>query len=70
MLWGLLRKSNVCEEGLAILIQDVSFYHWGVLVEVRRTKTISFKERVLRIPFNRLDNSIFCVDRFVRMLGY
>ena len=34
---GLLRKSNVCEEGLAILIRDVSFYHWGVLVEVRRT---------------------------------
>ena len=49
---GLLRKSNVVEEGLAILFRDVQFFEWGVLVTVRRTKTICFKERVLEIPFS------------------
>ena len=39
---GLLRKSNVCEVGLAILLSDVEFCDWQVLVHVRRTKTIMF----------------------------
>ena len=65
---GLLRKSNVCEVGLAVLISDVEFHDWGVLINVRRTKTISFRERVLQIPFNTLSDSIFCVNRFIRLL--
>ena len=50
---GLLRKSNVCEEGLAILLCDVEILPWGVLVNVRRTKTICYGERVLQLPFNK-----------------
>ena len=49
---GLLRKSNVVEPGMAIRLSDVQFTPWGVLISVVRSKTISFKERVLRIPFN------------------
>ena len=62
---GLLRKSNVCELGLAILCSDVTFHSWGVLIHVRRSKTICFGERVLQIPFNKfnkLSASIFCVE--------
>ena len=29
---GLFRKSNVVEEGIAVLAQDVSIYDWGVLI--------------------------------------
>ena len=58
---GLLRKSNVVEEGLALLVADVCFFPWGVLIRVKRTKTISFGERVLEIPFSPLQGSPFCV---------
>ena len=65
---GLLRKSNVVEPGMAIRLSDVQFTPWGVLISVVRSKTISFKERVLRIPFNIAPGSIFCVHRFIRLL--
>ena len=58
---GLLRKSNVVEESFALLAHDVEFYPWGVLVKVNRSKTISFKERVLEIPFSTIKGSPFCI---------
>ena len=65
---GLLRKSNVCEVGLAVLVRDLEFHWWGVLLSVRRSKTICFGERVLQVPFNILPDSIFCVHRFCKLL--
>ena len=65
---GLLRKSNVVEEGLALLVGDVEFYPWGVLVRIRRSKTISYKERVLEIPFSKLPASPFCVYTYLSAL--
>ena len=65
---GLLRKSNVVEQGMAILLSDVEFTSWGVIVKLRRTKTITCKERVLHVPFVTLDSSIFCVRRFILLL--
>ena len=65
---GLLRKSNIVEQGLAVSLSDLTFEDWGVVLSVHRTKTISFKERVLVIPFNSLPCSIFCVQRFVSLL--
>ena len=35
---------------------------------VRKTKTISFGERVLRIPFTIVPNSIFCLHYYVILL--
>ena len=35
---------------------------------VKRTKTISFREHVLTIPFFKIPGSILCVYRFVMML--
>ena len=65
---GLLRKSNVVELGLAILVRDIQFFSWGVLVRVRRTKTISFRERVLEIPFSLLPGSPFCISTLLHNL--
>ena len=65
---GLLRKSNVVEKGLALLVGDVFFFHWGILVRLRRTKTVSFKERVLEIPFSYIPGSPFCVASYIKLL--
>ena len=65
---GLLRKSNVVEEGLAVRVSDVTFHPWGLLLLVRHTKTISFSERVLEIPFVSLPGSSFCVKRYLLLL--
>ena len=65
---GLLRKSNVVEQGLAVLLSDVTLTPWGLLLHVRRTKTITCRERVLEIPFKQLPNSIFCACRFFSLL--
>ena len=35
---GLLLKSNVVEEGMAVLISDLQLQSWGVLLTVRRSK--------------------------------
>ena len=58
---ALLRKSNVVEQGLALLREDVEVCEWGVLVTVHRTKTIGFRERTLQIPLVKVSNDIFCV---------
>ena len=65
---GLLRKSNVLEVGLAVLVSDIRWEPWGMTVVVRRTKTISYKERVLEIPFVPVRGSMFCVYTFVQLL--
>ena len=66
---GLLRKSNVVEEGLAILVGDVIFFEWGALVSVGRTKTICFKERVLEIPFSYIYQSPFYIASHLKLLS-
>ena len=65
---GLLRKSNVVEQGLALLLSDVEITAWGVIINLRRTKTITCKERILSIPFLTLQGSVFCVRRFMLTL--
>ena len=65
---GLLRKSKVVERDLALLVSDAMVQLWGLLIKVRRTKTITCRERVLEIPFNVLPSFIFCVCRFFKIL--
>ena len=65
---SLLRKSNVVEKELAVLVSDVEMFNWGVILSIRRSKTIGFKERILLLPFNKLDGSIFCIYRVYCLL--
>ena len=58
---ALLRKSNLFEEGLALRVCDITYRPWGLLLTIRRTKTICFKERVLEIPLVSVPFSEFCV---------
>ena len=65
---GLLRKSNLVELDMSVKQSDVRVEAWGVGVTVRRTKTISYNERVLFIPFVPILGSIFCVCHFLAVL--
>lgn len=64
---GLFRKSNLCEKGYAICVRDVEFCDWGVVLSVRKSKTITFGERVFKAPFARIYCSCFCFDYYLRM---
>ena len=57
------------EPDLAVQLSDVVVFEWGVLLRVCRTKTISFKERVLTIPFVKIPTSIFCVYKCFHLLS-
>ena len=65
---GLLRKSNVVEQDLAVKVSDVESWSWGIFLSVRRTKTIGFRERVLSIHFTSMPGSFFCIVRFFNLL--
>ena len=56
------------EQNLTVRSKDVSFHTWGILVSVHRTKTISFKERVLEVPFTVIPGSPFCVASHITLL--
>lgn len=62
----LLRKSNVVQTSLkddssVVLRSDIEFTSDGLLVKVRKTKTIQCKEYTLDIPISYVDNPCFCV---------
>ena len=68
MFFALLRRSNVLPTHAktmsgenCLLRQDVLFHNWGMTLLIRKTKTIQFKERSLRIPVPKMqDHDILC----------
>lgn len=68
---SLLRKSNIVQNKLddtemVVLRSDVSFTAHGIILNVRKTKTLQKKEYVLKIPINYLSNKTLCA---ASMLG-
>ena len=68
---GLLRKSQVTLSDSMLLRSDFKFYDWGLLINVRRSKTIQFKERELLIPIVYVDPpelcaAHWCYELFIR----
>lgn len=66
LFFGLLRRNNaLCSpstfdpEG-SLRRQDISVHEWGMLVRIRRTKTIQNKERCLMIPLPRMPSHRLC----------
>lgn len=62
---SLLRKSNIVqtnlkETGMVILRSDVEFSSKGVLLKVRKSKTIQCKEYELLIPVNFVSTNCLC----------
>ena len=62
----LLRKSNVLPDAAGKLHHvvrrsDLEFHQWGMLVHVRSSKIVQFKEYILDIPVHRISDDAFCV---------
>ena len=57
---ALLRKCQVTESESTFLKSGLSFFDCGMILKVRRSKTIQFKEWVLKIPAARCCNTKLC----------
>lgn len=62
---SILRKSNVVPESdemdeLLVRRNNIQFHDWGMMISVTSTKTIKYRDRILEVPINKLDNSPFC----------
>lgn len=57
---ALLRKCQVTSSDSTLLRSDFSFFHWGMIIKLRRSKTIQFSERELLIPVARTSNKDLC----------
>lgn len=57
---ALLRKSQVTDSDSALRRGDFRFFDWGMIIKIRRSKTIQFGERVLEIPVARCPNRALC----------
>lgn len=63
---ALLRKAHVTESESALLRKDFAFHGWGMLVKIRRSKTIQFKERTHLIPVSYVRERALCAVYWVR----
>lgn len=57
---ALLRKSQVTSSDATLCRSDFLFFDWGMIITVRRCKTIQFMERKLEIPVARCINKALC----------
>ena len=57
---GLLRKCQITLSDSVLLRSDFSFFPWGMLLRLRKTKTIQFAERELLIPITYVKNTALC----------
>lgn len=64
--FGLLRRSNVLTDqasfnpDLSLCRRDIIFHDWGIMVIIRKTKTIQNQERCLQIPLPRTVGHRLC----------
>lgn len=68
---SLLRKSNVLPTTLkdrnhVILRKGVTFFKWGVLLNVHSTKTLQYRECMLQIPIFNMPGSPLCAASFLQ----
>lgn len=66
---GLLCKSAVCKGDGCILRKDVEFHDWGVVLILRKSKTIQFKDRVHKIPLARVAGPLCAVTWIQKVLS-
>lgn len=64
---GLLRKSSVCKGENNLLRSDVQFFSWGLLISIRKSKTIQFGEKVHQIPIARVGGPLCAVSLLHQM---
>ena len=57
---GLLRKCQVTMSDSTLQRGDFRFFDWGMIITIRRTKTIQFRQRVLQVPIARCLDARLC----------
>ena len=57
---GLLRKCQLTASDSNLLRRDIKFFSWEMLITVKKTKTIQFKQRELVIPIAKFANKRLC----------
>ena len=57
---GLLRKCQVTLSDSTLHRGDFRIMEWGMIITLRRTKTIQFRQRVLQIPIARCSDIRLC----------
>lgn len=62
---ALLRKCQITDSDSVLRRTDFQFFQWGMLITVRRSKTIQFSERELLIPVARVANKTLCAVHWV-----
>ena len=63
---ALLRKAHVTESDCTLERRDFRFYRWGMMLTIRRSKTIQFRERVHRVPVAYVEETRLCAVTWVR----
>ncbi|XP_078360978.1 uncharacterized protein LOC144645323 [Oculina patagonica] len=65
--FGMLRKSHFLASSASsfdpsqqLILSDLEMFPWGVLITLRWSKTIQFRERVVKIPLPLIQNSPLC----------
>ena len=67
LFYGMFRKSHLLPHSARafdptrqLTRADFRFHTWGMLITIRWSKTIQFRERVVEIPLPRIPNSKLC----------
>jgi len=64
---ALLRKDQVTDTPNTLNRGDFQFFEWGMVLTIRRSKTIQFRERTVQIPVSRLARHELCAVHWVRL---
>lgn len=63
----LLRKSHYTNSNHMLQVEDVEFTLYGIIVNMKSSKTIQFRERVNVIPVVASPNSLLCPVRWLKV---
>ena len=63
---ALLWKSQLTDSDAVLVQSDFTFFSWGMLLTIRWTKTIQFKERELVIPVAHVPKHKLCTVYWVK----
>lgn len=62
---ALLRKQQVTKSEATLRRGDVTIHKWGLMLTVRRSKTIQYKQRELKIPVSRVEDTRLCAVTWI-----
>ena len=64
---GLLRKAHVTLLDATLLRKDFSFFQWGMMLKIRKSKKIQFAERTILIPMSRCPDIRLCAVHWTEL---